>query len=827
MEKLWYREPAKEWEEALPLGNGRLGAMVFGGVEKEVIQVNEESIWYGGKRERLNPDAKENLPKIRQYIREGQIQKAHELLSLAFTSCPQGERMYQTLGEISIEMKSEIVTGQSGQSQNVEDANEIAFKHPYYRELDLSEAVCRVRYENSKVASDDEREKDANAKCAAIEREYFISHPDDCMVIHMKASKGQISFVAKLNRGKYFDYVGKCSDHAIFLSGNLGKNAPDFAMCLSAKTVGGNVSTIGQSLIVENADEVFLYFSADSTFHHSEEQKSKWNETKWDGSQKALVDLLYMHLEQVSEMCYEKLLQNHIQDYQSLYNRVSLTLTANETINLDNNLENNRENNLEDNRKSNLESLATDERLQRVKDGGEDVGLAELLFDYGRYLLISCSRPGNLPANLQGIWNKEFLPPWDSKYTININTEMNYWPAESCALPECHEPLFDHLERMRTHGRKVAREMYGCRGFMAHHNTDIYADCAPQDNWGPSTYWVMGAAWLSTHLWMHYEYTRDYEFLKKAYPILAEAALFFLDYMEEKDGYLVTNPSSSPENIYIMPNGQRGSVCVGSAMDMEIIRDLFTDCVKAAKVLDDEIEDCKIPDISDMTALQNQIAQALDKLPPIQIDSTGRIMEWMEEYEEKEPGHRHMSHLYALYPSDQISVDHTPQLADAARKTLSCRLTHGGGHTGWSRAWIINFYAKLRDGERAWENIGLMLTNSTYPNLFDRHPPFQIDGNFGVTAAIAQMLVQSREDEIILLPALPKAWKTGQVTGLRVKGAASVDLSWENGSLTKCTIHASDKCGYSGTVFYEKYAYPIQLAENDSIQLNGMLVRQI
>ena len=535
--------------------------------------------------------------------------------------------------------------------------------------------------------------------------------------------------------------------------------------------------------------------------------------------------MLYAHLEQVSDRDYEKLRQAHIQDYQSLYNRVSLTLTENNTTNLEKHLENNKKNDPENNRKNNLELLATDERLQRVKDGQEDVGLAELLFDYGRYLLISCSRPGNLPANLQGIWNKEFLPPWDSKYTININTEMNYWPAESCALSECHEPLFDHLERMRGHGRKVAREMYGCRGFMAHHNTDIYADCAPQDNWGPSTYWVMGAAWLSTHLWTHYEYTKDLEFLRKAYPILAEAALFFLDYMEEKDDYLVTNPSSSPENVYIMPNGQRGSVCIGSAMDMEIIRDLFTDCVKAAKVLGDEIADCKIPDISDVTALQNQIAQALDKLPPIRIDSTGRIMEWMEEYEEQEPGHRHMSHLYALYPSDQISVDHTPELADAARKTLSCRLAYGGGHTGWSRAWIINFYAKLRDAESAWENIRLMLTNSTYPNLFDRHPPFQIDGNFGVTAAIAQMLVQSREGEIILLPALPKAWKTGRVTGLCVKGAASVDLSWENGVLTTCTIHANDEQEYSGSVLYGEKMCQVQIAKENKAQFDGRLTR--
>lgn len=778
MEKLWYQKPADEWEEALPLGNGRLGAMVFGQIQKEQIQVNEESIWYGKRRERINPDAKENLPKIREYIRNGQIQKAQKLMSLAMTGCPYGERMYQTLGEISIEMDLP--------EEKIEKDADSAINTTYYRELDLSKAVCHVQYDCEK----------SEGKTIKIESTYFISHPDDCMIVHMKASNGQLSFVAKLDRDKYFDSIGKCDDYTIFLSGNLGKEAPEFAMCLRAKVVGGSVKTIGQSLLVEKADEVILYFGADSTFHYSEAEVKEWADP-----QQKLVEKLIAHLDLVMEKDYEKVLLAHIQDYQSLYNRVSLQLKEENSI----------------------EALATDERLLRVKDGCEDIGLSKLLFDYGRYLLISCSRPGTLPANLQGIWNKELCPAWDSKYTININTEMNYWPAEICALAECHQPLFDHLERMRIHGRKVAREMYGCRGFVAHHNTDIYADCAPQDNWGPSTYWVMGAAWLSTHLWMHYEYTKDHDFLRKAYPILAEAALFFLDYMEEKDGYLVTNPSSSPENVYIMPNGQRGSVCIGSAMDMEIIRDLFTDCVKAAKVLGDEIANCKIPDVSDVIALQKQIAQALDKLPPIRIDSTGRIMEWMEEYEEQEPGHRHMSHLYALYPSDQISVDHTPELADAARKTLSCRLAHGGGHTGWSRAWIINFYAKLRDAESAWENIRLMLTNSTYPNLFDRHPPFQIDGNFGVTAAIAQMLVQSREGEIILLPALPKAWKTGRVTGIRVIGNASVDLSWENGVLLTCTIHANDEQGYRGTVLYGEKLCAVQIEANGSETRNAKL----
>lgn len=776
MEKLWYQKPADEWEEALPLGNGRLGAMVFGQIQKEQIQVNEESIWYGKRRERINPDAKENLPKIREYIRNGQIQKAQKLMSFAMTGCPYGERMYQTLGDISIEMD---LPEEKIEKNADSDANT-----NYYRELDLSKAVCYVQHTCEKF----------KCKTMKIERTYFISHPDDCMIVHMKASGGQLSFVAKLDRDKYFDSVGKCDDHTIFLSGNLGKDAPEFAMCLRAKVVGGSVKTIGQSLLVEKADEVILYFGADSTFHYSEAEVKEWADP-----QQKLVEKLIAHLDLVMEKDYEKVLLAHIQDYQSLYNRVSLQLKEENSI----------------------EALATDERLLRVKDGCEDIGLSKLLFDYGRYLLISCSRPGTLPANLQGIWNKELCPAWDSKYTININTEMNYWPAEICALAECHQPLFDHLERMRIHGRKVAREMYGCRGFVAHHNTDIYADCAPQDNCMSSTFWVMGAAWLSTHLWTHYAHTKDQDFLLKAYPIMAEAALFFLDYMEEKNGYLVTNPSSSPENTYIMPNGESGCVCIGSAMDMEILRDLFTECCEAAKILKENINTCVIPSVTNVSLLKGQIEEALKKLPPIRIDSTGRIMEWMEEYEEKELGHRHMSHLYALYPSDQISVDQTPELAEAAKKTLKTRLSHGGGHTGWSRAWIINFYAKLRDAESAAENIRLMLTNSTYPNLFDRHPPFQIDGNFGVTAAIAQMLVQSGENEIILLPSLPRQWADGSVKGLRVVGNASVDLAWKDGKLVEFAIYADSE--YNGTLVYGKKKSLIYIEKGKSIQVNGQL----
>ena len=766
MSILWYTKPAAEWEEALPLGNGRLGAMIAGNLREERIQVNEETIWYGGWEDRLNPDARENLPKLRELVRQGWISEAERLIRLAFISGPDGQRGYQTLGDIEMKYLNDP-------SQEECTA--------YRRELDLDRAVCRVQYEN--------------AKKEAFERTCFISRPADCMVLHLRAPKGKVSVEVMLNRAKYFDRTGKVNDHTIYLSGNLGKNALEFAMCLSAKATGGRVYTMGHTLVIEEADEAVLYFGADSTFRYAKEEVAAWEPRVQD----VLAEKITEKLERAIAQEYGDLLAEHEKDYRSFYGRVALSLPE----------------------KEENAALPTDERLQKMIHGGTDEGLAKLLFDYGRYLLIECSRPGDLPATLQGIWNKDFMAPWDSKYTININTEMNYWPAEVCALPECHTALFDLIERMREHGRSIARRMYGCRGFMAHHNTDIYGDCAPQDNWIPATIWVMGAAWLCTHLWMHYSYTQDLEFLKQAYPVMAEAALFFVDFLEEKDGYLVTNPSLSPENVYILPSGEQGCCCMGATMDMEILRELFTGCKKAAELLGDAVDAVEIPDVSDVRELQNEINAALEKLPPIRIDSTGRVMEWMEEYKEAEPGHRHVSQLYGLYPSDQITMDGTPELAAAAAETLRVRLANGGGHTGWSRAWIINFYAKLWDGGKAWENICQMLTKSTYANLFDRHPPFQIDGNFGVTAAIAQMLVQSREHKIILLPALPKAWDYGEVNGLRLVGNASIALAWENGKLTRCAVTADQ--AYEGEVVYGEMRQAVKLEKGETVMLDAVL----
>ena len=772
MSRLWYEAPAKEWEEALPLGNGRLGAMVYGGAEHEHIQVNEESIWYGGPVDRNNPDMRKELPEIRRLLFDGEIAKAERLMWQAMSGCPNGQHPYQTLGDIQI--------GFDGIGEVTD----------YERELDLEQALCRIGFTAGEVR---------------YGREYFISYPADCMVMRFVADKpGKISFWAGLERERFFDGVMQSGSGEICLYGNLGRGGSEFAMMLRARVTGGTMRLMGERILVEGADEAELYFSADTTWHYSPEEKDAavdaWLEKtdrepeSWmnaermcsyerreirmqQGLQEMLRERLHQRLDRASEekLDYEGLLAEHTADYRALFGRASLEIDWDRQG----------------------ESLSTDKRVELAAQGTVDLGLAPLYFDYGRYLLIACSRPGGLPATLQGLWNKDMTPPWDGKFTVNINTEMNYWLAESCNLSPCHEPLFALIRRMVPNGRKTARDMYGCRGFVCHHNTDINGDTAPQDLWIPGTYWVMGAAWLCTHQWTHYQYTRDMEFLKEQFPVMCEAALFFLDFLVEDGPYLVTCPSVSPENTYILPSGEKGANGIGVTMDNQILRDLFGQCLEAYRVLtesgncDEPVrERLKEAQITDLPTFIRQIETARQRLIPTQISERGTILEWREDYEEWEPGHRHISHLYGLHPSEQITVDETPELAQAARATLKQRLSHGGGHTGWSRAWIINHYAKLWDGNTAYRHIEQLLGNSTYPNLFDRHPPFQIDGNFGGAAAMAEMLVQSNSRRVILLPALPDVWKDGRVRGLRIQGNASIDISWQGGVLKRCQIHA-------------------------------------
>lgn len=707
---MYYDTPANNWNEALPIGNGRLGAMIFGSLEKEQFQLNEDSVWYGGYRDRNNPDALKNLPKIRELILKGEITKAEKLMVASLSGVPQSMRLYQPLAELFLNFDNH--------KHEVKD---------YHRHLDLSTAIHTVSYKLNNYL---------------YTRETFSSNEDNVMIIHLTTTNPDgITFTTLLKRGKFYDNITSLSnENGVYMSGNLGADGMELGAMLKVITDNNSQKVIGEQIWIDNAKEVTIYVDGTTTFRGGNN--------------------IFLYIEnninKAIKYTYNELKSRHISNYQELYNRVKLSLSDNKNNNLTANINNNL--------------------------------IYELYFNFGRYLLISCSRPDCLPANLQGLWNKDMAPAWDSKYTININTEMNYWPAEICALSECHKPLFDLIKRMVVNGRITAQKMYGCRGFVAHHNTDIWADTAVQDWWVPGSYWVMGATWLCTHIYAHYEYTMDIDFLEEFYPIMRESAVFFEDFLIEHEGYLKTCPSVSPENRFILPNGEIGSNGIGSTMDNQILTDLFSQCISSAKIL-------KKP--------QSEIAEyetILNKLQPTRIGKYGQIMEWDKDYEEQDMGHRHISHLYGLHPSNQISIDKTPELAKAAIVTLERRLSHGGGHTGWSRAWIINDYAKLCMGNEALNHLKLLLTKSTLPNLFDNHPPFQIDGNFGATTAIALMLVQSTIDTITLLPALPDEWCNGHVNGLKLRGGLTIDISWSNNMLDSLTLYTTKR--YHGSMLY-------------------------
>ncbi len=723
MSRLYYDTPADwVWEKALPIGNGKMGAMVYGESCFEHLQINEDSVWAGGFVDRNNYDALDNLEKVRKLILDGKIPEAENLLKYAFSGTPQSMGPYQTLGDVYIDF--------SGRLENPTN---------YERELSLDEAIVTVKSASGTTG-------------VTYIREIFASAQNGCIVVNIKADKPEQVFInASMQRGCFYEWT-EHTDDTLYLGGVTDGNGVEYCAGMRVIPNGGKVYGLGEHIVVEGADSVMILITADTTFREENPKNS-----------------VISRLDSVCGRSFADIKAEHIEDYRKLFDRTKLTLCYDKE----------------------LDKLPTNERLARINKDTPDNGLVSTYFDFGRYLLISSSRPGTLPANLQGVWCKDFSPAWQSKYTININTEMNYWPACVCNLAECEEPLFDLLERMKVNGEVTAKTMYGCRGFVAHHNTNIWGDCAPQDICISSTYWVMGGAWLSTHIYKHYLYTGDKDFLKRMYPVLKSAVTFFHDFLIEVEGELVTCPSISPENTYIMENGTSGKVCYGPAMDSQILTDLFGDYLEAVKIVGEEDN-----------AFVAKTEEILSKLPKIKVGKHGQVMEWNRDYDEAEPGHRHISHLYALYPAGQITVDGTPELAKAARITLERRLSSGGGHTGWSRAWIMNMYASLWDAEAVYDNLIALFKKSTLENLFDNHPPFQIDGNFGSVAAIAGMFIQSNDKRTVILPALPANMADGKLSGIVASGGAVYDIIWKDMKLVGLMITAG-KCLYETVIVYE------------------------